>query len=401
MEAPIGAPTSSGSESRISRGWRITRASWLLIRGNTAILGLTALGIVGAGLAAFLVFFAGGVFSSGDDAALPPAVLGALAVYPCVLVGTFFNVAVALAASAALDGERISAREALRMARGKLGAIAGWSLIAAIVGVLLREIAERLPGGGRLLVRLVGAAWGLATIFVVPIIAIEGGNPMGAIRRSAGLVKQRWGEGITGSVAIGAIGVLLAVPGLLLFCLGAALVGASPAAGVACIVLGLASLVAAVVYATATRQVFAVALYRYAIDAPVGGFSAWDLQHPFAERGSRRRSWLRVSAAVVAVILFLTIVGALLVDRDRRAPTASNEFRLTYPASYAADFAPGMPVVLRGGRQIGAVTSSEVESGRLFVDFYVRSDLRPFVASHQAAAMALNGERVIVVGGPP
>ena len=44
----------------------------------------------------------------------------------------------------------------------------------------------------------------------------------------------------------------------------------------------------------ATKQVFAVALYRYAIDAPAGGFAASDLEYPFVADPARRRrkSWI-------------------------------------------------------------------------------------------------------------
>jgi hypothetical protein len=39
--------------------------------------------------------------------------------------------------------------------------------------------------------------------------------------------------------------------------------------------------------AGATRQVFSVALYRYAIDRPAGGFATADLEHPFALKRKR------------------------------------------------------------------------------------------------------------------
>jgi hypothetical protein len=51
--------------------------------------------------------------------------------------------------------------------------------------LLIGEIANRLPGGGRLAGWLMGAAWGLATIFAVPLLALEDARPVEALRGSA------------------------------------------------------------------------------------------------------------------------------------------------------------------------------------------------------------------------
>ncbi|HEY2335657.1 MAG TPA: hypothetical protein VGH58_11715 [Solirubrobacterales bacterium] len=41
--------------------------------------------------------------------------------------------------------------------------------------------------------------------------------------------------------------------------------------------------------ASATRQVFSVALYRYAIGTPTDGFALADLERPFELKKKRRR----------------------------------------------------------------------------------------------------------------
>ena len=69
---------------------------------------------------------------------------------------------------------------ALRGRRGRQGALAG--AIAA---------------------RLGGVAWSLATFFVVPIILDEGAGPVTAIRRSASLLRETWGQQLAGGAAFG------------------------------------------------------------------------------------------------------------------------------------------------------------------------------------------------------
>src|SRR6185437_3758331 len=56
---------------------------------------------------------------------------------------------------------------------------------------------------GNIAGRLVGTAWSLVTFLSVPVIAIEGTGPIETLKRSASLFKQRWGQQITGNLAIG------------------------------------------------------------------------------------------------------------------------------------------------------------------------------------------------------
>ena len=43
----------------------------------------------------------------------------------------------------------------------------------------------------------------------MPVIAIEGTGPFETLKRSAALFKQRWGQQITGNLAIGGVVFLL------------------------------------------------------------------------------------------------------------------------------------------------------------------------------------------------
>ena len=190
-------PGPYGKEGRIGRGWRLTKVAWSLIRRDRTMVVLAFVGIAGATVFTALIFVLGGFFShSGDGGNGRFGLVATIAFYPSVLVSVFFNVALASAASAAFDGERMSAGEAIRIAWGKRGRIAAWSLISALVGAIIAEIASRLPGGAEAVGWLAGSAWGLATIFVVPILAMEGTGAVSAVKRSAGLVKSRWGEGL-------------------------------------------------------------------------------------------------------------------------------------------------------------------------------------------------------------
>ena len=155
-------PGAYGNEGKIRRGWRLTKVAWAMIRRDPTMLALAFIGIAGATVFTALIFLLGGYFShtpGEDDGRM--GLVALIALYPSVLVSVYFNVALASAASAAFDGERMDVGEAMRIAWGKRARIAAWSLITAFVGAIISEIASRLPGGAKLVGWLAGAAWGL------------------------------------------------------------------------------------------------------------------------------------------------------------------------------------------------------------------------------------------------
>jgi len=80
-----------------------------------------------------------------------------------------------------------------------------WAAFAATVGFLLRVLQDKVGFLGKIAVGILGAAWSIATFFAVPVIAYEQLNPIDATKRSAQLVKERWGEGLVANFSLGII----------------------------------------------------------------------------------------------------------------------------------------------------------------------------------------------------
>ena len=112
--------------------------------------------------------------------------------------------------------------------------------MATAIGLILRALEERLPALGRIVAEIAGAAWAIATFFVIPVVALEGTGPFRALQRSAAVVKARWGESATGAATIGVATFLIS--------LAIALVGG--VGGAALIAIRLLPLGAAVLAAT-------------------------------------------------------------------------------------------------------------------------------------------------------
>jgi hypothetical protein len=99
------------------------------------------------------------------------------------------------------------------------------------------------------------------------ILLVEDLGPIDALKRSAQLFKQTWGENVVGQFGFGLVGMVAMVPGLLVG-------GALAASGTdVLVVVGIALMVASVVVVSvvmsALSGIFRTALYVYAAEGTV------------------------------------------------------------------------------------------------------------------------------------
>lgn len=281
---------------RIGRGWALTKQSWAVVRADRSLLAFPAVAGVSALVVAAVFFGAGAGVGAASDSAWVAAPFLVAGVYLLIVVGQFAAVALAACATASLDGQDTTFGQGVAAARERLGVILAWAAVQLVVGALISALQALLREGvGSLVSSIVGglanATWSVATFFVVPIIALEGIGPREAIKRSAGVVRERWGEGVVGSAAIGgAIFVVGILPGAALIALGVVATGATAALGAVLIALGVVVVVLAGLVQVTVSAVFRVALYRFATqgDAP-GHFSAAQLDGAFQPRRRGRR----------------------------------------------------------------------------------------------------------------
>jgi len=139
---------------------------------------------------------------------------------------TFFNVAFYNEILHALNGNGVSIARGIRTARLKIKPILIWSMFAGIVGIIIKTldkilmILEDRPGFiGQLIIGSIGITWGLASIFIIPVIIREEKttNPLKLLKTSAGILRTKWGGSIIGFIGIGGFGFLIVL--LLSICL--------------------------------------------------------------------------------------------------------------------------------------------------------------------------------------
>ncbi len=214
------------------------------------------------------VFFAatGHLAFRQGHASLATAAL--LALYPLTFLVVFFDVAMAAAAGASFDGARMGIGEALRTAHRRGDRVALWAVATVAASFLLRLAGADLPGHLGVATWPLDLLWALATIFVVPLLALEDTSLREALHGSPSLLRCGWGEGLTGIIVIGVWTILMILPASFFLLAGATAAVLSPGGeGLVVAGVGLVVLVAARGLAGALQQVFAVALYRYAAGA--------------------------------------------------------------------------------------------------------------------------------------
>jgi len=270
--------------SRFRQGWELTKKSWALLRSNRELFRFP---IYGALLSIVIVAITvgPGLYLIDQKSTVPGAILVAIGLYLSSFVAIYFGVALAATADAIFKGRQATIADGFDIARERLGAIAGWALLAAVVGVLISLIQQSGSIGEAIIGSLIGAAWSLITFMAVPVITFEGTGPFGTLKRSATLFKERWRGQISGNVAIGGIvGLLGVLPAVAMIVGGgywwAAQDGdAASTAAVALIFFGIILLVVSMLIIQAMRGVFGVALYRYATGGEVTeGFTQAELE---------------------------------------------------------------------------------------------------------------------------
>jgi hypothetical protein len=265
---------------RLDNSWNLVKASWAVLRADKELLIFPIISLVVVTLVSltFLVpgFF---LFGPGESAsranwANPLFLLFLLVFYLAQYTVIFFcNTALVGAAMIRLNGGDPSVSDGFHIASERMGKIVAYAFISATVGMFFRWLSEK---GllGRIVAGLIGVTWNIATYLVVPVLVVEDVGPVAAIKRSAALLRQSWGEQIAGHVGISAVfglvtlGVILAAVPLIIFvaALKSVVLIVVAVLGLIVLLMGLGLL------SSALNGIYTAAVYRYATTGNAGEF---------------------------------------------------------------------------------------------------------------------------------
>ena len=186
----------------------------------------------------------------------------------------FCNVALVGVANSRMTGTGWKLRDGLALAWERNMLIFQWAVVAATVGMILQAISERVGVLGKIVTALAGLAWSLAIYFIVPVLAFENLGPLDALKRSARLFRETWGENFIAGVSFSLVFAIPLYAGVAIWFLMMMSVGFTAGILIPAIILLVIYIQVILAVSSAVSSIFNVALYRYAITGKVqGGFS--------------------------------------------------------------------------------------------------------------------------------
>lgn len=264
--------------STIERSYTIFRRSLAVLREDKEILIFPLLSGIFT-IIAMAGFVFGGVvtgffqrIAASGDRSLEANLLGYAALFVWYFVSWFivlyFNVGVVACARIRLEGGDPTTTDGFRAARENLKGILVWALISATVGLILRIVADRSKLVGQLIAKFLGAAWAVATYFVVPVMIFEKQGPKESMTSSTRLISRTWGESLVAAAGVGIIVMLLSIGGLAFPIIGILISPTAAAIGLGVMVLYW--LVLAII-SSALTGIYRTGLYLYARKGTISG----------------------------------------------------------------------------------------------------------------------------------
>ena len=291
---------------KLRRGLAILNGSWAVLRGQPELMVLPIISTV-----AIISLLGAFILIDATTPALPKLEVQLksgwfyaalfLVYLACVFVAVFCNAALIYCAQRSLEGGRASLGQGLAAAAARWPQILGWSIIVATVGLVLKMISNMMRQGntnklgfvalviGIIVAALADAIWIAASYFVLPLLVVEGVGPFAAFKRSAELIRQRWGEALVGEGGLGGIAALCLLPllgiwvWLVIAIWDAFVAGQAVNAALipAALVLTAAIVAVSVAYAT-LAIIFVAGVYSYAVSGNLpGGFGVEQMDLAF------------------------------------------------------------------------------------------------------------------------
>lgn len=204
-----------GLFSRLKIGFGMARRSGRVLRAYPKLLLFPLIG--GFSGIAFIATLFGSLYFADSALQNPGLVLyGALFIAYLVetFIASFFTAALVAATRTVFHGEDPSIRGALAAAWDRKLPLLVWSLIAAIVGVIIRLIESEDNIATQVVAGLFAVAWSVMTYFVVPVIVFRDPSVREMLSESANTFKETWGESIGAMGTIDIVSFLLALGGV-------------------------------------------------------------------------------------------------------------------------------------------------------------------------------------------
>ena len=265
-------------KGKLSRSWKITKLTFHVMKADKELIIYPILAIIFS-----LVFIVAMLFPTILVALFKGAGVPAFGVLQYFLlfvmylglafISTFFNFCVVYTAKRRFANGDATFGETIKYAFSKIHLIFMWSLVVAIVGVILRALeaaARKAKGAGKVLFMILrgvlSLAWNIVTLFVIPAMVYDDATPIDAIKKSIQVLKKTWGESLTKYIGLnvvqGLINMVIIIP-VVIFAVLAFFTGQIIPALIV-IAIGVFLVIFVTIIFGIANSIFDAALYEYA-----------------------------------------------------------------------------------------------------------------------------------------
>jgi hypothetical protein len=156
---------------RISRSFDVMILSYRILLRDKELIVLPLVSMTVTVVTILTFAFGFGVTRSDLRAGGPEMYVPLFLLYVVIYtVGIFSQSAVVAGATERMRGGDPTLRSALAAAGRRIGPIIGWAIFAATIGTIIRAIQDRAGIFGKVVAFIGGAAWSLATFFIVRLV---------------------------------------------------------------------------------------------------------------------------------------------------------------------------------------------------------------------------------------
>jgi len=206
-----------GLVGRLKIGFAMARRSGRVLRSHPRLLAFPLLG--GLSGAAFIATLLGGLYVVGPFLQKPgPAMYATLFVAYLLetFVASFFTAALVAATRTVFKGGEPSVGGALANAWQRKLPLLAWSLVAAVIGAIIRLIESENNIVTQIVAGIFAVAWSVMTFFIIPVIVFRDPSVTEMFKQSARTFKDTWGESIGALGTIDVVTFLLVLAGVVL-----------------------------------------------------------------------------------------------------------------------------------------------------------------------------------------
>lgn len=206
-----------GLIGRLKIGFAMARRSGRVLRSHPKLFTFPLLG--GLSGIVFIATLLGGLYFTEPFTQDPGTMMYATLFIAYLLetfVASFFTAALVAATRTVFHGDEPSIRRALVAAWQRKLPLLAWSLVAAVIGVIIRLIESENNIVAQIIAGIFAVAWSVMTFFVVPVIVFRNPSITEMFEESARTFKNTWGESIGALGTIDVVTLFLMLGGVIL-----------------------------------------------------------------------------------------------------------------------------------------------------------------------------------------